>query len=228
VLRALAAGLLAAIVLIAAVAAATDAGLTYAIASGAFFLAGAWLVAGRIGPHHPFADVGPANHITLVRLCLLAAIAGLLGEPATATVAWLAIGGAIASAVLDGVDGALARRRHVASAFGARFDMETDAMLILVLSLLVWRHGKAGAWVLASGLMRYAFVAAGWLLPWMAAPLRSTRRGKTVAVLQFIGLSAALAPVFPASVSGVIAAVTLALLIWSFAIDVAFLWRLGR
>jgi hypothetical protein len=73
--------------------------------------------------------------------------------------------------------------------------------------------------------MRYVFVAAGWVLPWVAAPLRSTARGKTVAVLQVVGLTAALAPFVPAPVSGAIAAVTLALLVWSFAIDVALLWR---
>ena len=63
--------------------------------------------------------------------------------------------------LLDGVDGWLARRHRIASAFGARFDMEIDALLILALSVLAWRHEKAGAWVVASGLLRYAFVAAG-------------------------------------------------------------------
>ena len=49
------------------------------------------------------------------------------------------------------------RRRRLARAphrrsrarFGARFDMEIDALLILALSILAWRHGKAGAWVVA-------------------------------------------------------------------------------
>ena len=68
---------------------------------------------------------------------------------------------------LNGADGWVARRTRTASAFGARFDMETDALLILVLSALVWRMEKAGAWVIASGLMRYAFVAAAIAWPWM-------------------------------------------------------------
>ena len=51
---------------------------------------------------------------------------------------------------------------------GSRFDMETDAALILVLAIFVWRNGKAGPWVLLSGLLRYIFVAAGWMWPWMA------------------------------------------------------------
>jgi phosphatidylglycerophosphate synthase len=130
--------------------------------------------------------------------------------------------------VLDGLDGWLARRTGMASEFGARFDMETDAALILVLSILVWQHGKAGAWVLLSGLMRYAFVAAGWLLPWLARPLQSTRRGKTVAVGQLVGLSVALAPMVPAPLSDVAAALTLTALAWSFAIDIARLARQYR
>jgi phosphatidylglycerophosphate synthase len=225
VLLALAAGLLVTIAVLAATAGVSGAGASYWITAVALYLAGAALIAGRIGASHPFEEFGPANQVTLVRLTLLASVAGLIGEPPTSQAAWMAIAASIVSAALDGVDGALARRRRQVSPFGARFDMETDAMLILVLSLLVWRHDKAGAWVLWCGLMRYVFVAAGWVLPWVAAPLRSTARGKTVAVLQVVGLTAALAPVVPAPVSGAIAAVTLALLVWSFAIDVAFLWR---
>jgi phosphatidylglycerophosphate synthase len=127
--------------------------------------------------------------------------------------------------VLDGLDGSLARFTRMPSAYGARFDMETDAAFILVLSALVWRHEKAGAWVLWCGLMRYGFVAAGWMLPWLAAPLRATRRGRIVALGQLLGLGVALAPVVPWPASAAVAGVTLAVLAWSFAIDVAWLWR---
>ena len=44
---------------------------------------------------------------------------------------------AIAVTVLDGADGWLARRSGVSSAFGARFDGEVDAFLILALSVAV-------------------------------------------------------------------------------------------
>jgi phosphatidylglycerophosphate synthase len=131
-------------------------------------------------------------------------------------------------AVLDGLDGWLARRSGQASRFGARFDMETDAGLILVLSILVWQHEKAGAWVLLCGLMRYGFVAAGWRLSWLAQPLPSTRRGKTVAVGQLLGLSVALAPIVPAPLSAIAAALALTALAWSFAIDIKWLSRQYR
>jgi phosphatidylglycerophosphate synthase len=106
--------------------------------------------------------------------------------------------------------------------------MEADAALILILSVLVWQHGKAGIWVIACGLMRYAFVAAGWVLPWMAGPLRSTLRGKAVAVAQIIGLALALAPFIQPPLSDGIAAVTLAALVWSFAVDIVWLKRQAR
>jgi phosphatidylglycerophosphate synthase len=111
------------------------------------------------------------------------------------------------------------------SGFGARFDMETDALLILVLSVLTWQHAKAGPWVLLCGLMRYAFVAAGWVMPWLARPLRSTTRGKAAAVAQMLGLCVALAPVVPLPISAGVAAAALATLIWSFAIDVVWMRR---
>ena len=56
----------------------------------------------------------------------------------------------------------MARARGETSAFGARFDMETDAALLLALSLAVPALGVAGWWVLAIGGLRYAYVAAGW------------------------------------------------------------------
>ena len=39
--------------------------------------------------------------------------------------------------LLDAVDGQVARRTNTVSALGARFDMETDAFLVLVLSVYV-------------------------------------------------------------------------------------------
>jgi phosphatidylglycerophosphate synthase len=190
-----------------------------------FFAAAAIVVVGRAGAHHPFSRFGAANSVTLLRVACVAGVAGLIGEAPDDRIAWLAVGVVAVVTALDGVDGCLARRDGQASQFGARFDMETDAAFILVLAVLTWQHGKAGAWVLGCGLMRYLFVAAGWVLPWMAAPLRSTIRGKSVAMGQFVGLSVALSPVVKTPSSDVVAALTLAALVWSFAVDIAWLKR---
>jgi len=162
----------------------------------------------------------PANGVTAVRALLVLIMVMLVGRTATAAVATAALLLAIIAAVLDGVDGWLARRTGTASAFGARFDMETDALMILVLSVLVWRHGKAGVWVLAGGLMRYAFGAAAWLLPWMNRPLAPTWRAKAVKVAHDVGLCVAIAPIVPWPLSAVAVGATTLALTWSFAVDV--------
>ena len=175
--------------------------------------------------HHPHSRLGPANHVTMVRAMLVALMASLLGELEIFRVAAAATGAAIVLTVLDGVDGWLARRTRMTSEFGARFDMETDALLIMVMSALVWQHEKAGAWVLLGGGLRYAFGAAGWLSPWMARPLLPTRRGQTITVCHIVGLSTALAPFVPTPASEIAAATTLTALIWSFSVDVGRQWR---
>jgi phosphatidylglycerophosphate synthase len=227
VFRAVIVGVLVILAYAPVVAAQTMSGADYIRRSLVFFAAAAVLVVGRVGAHHPFPRFGAANFVTMLRLSLVAGVAGLIDEPPSQPIAWLAVGAVVLMAVLDGVDGWLARRSREISAFGARFDMEVDAALILILSVLVWLHGKAGAWVIVCGLMRYGFVAAGWVLPWMAGPLRSTIRGKSVAVGQSIGLGAALLPIVAVPLSVIVAGVTLAMLVWSFAVDIAWLKRQG-
>jgi phosphatidylglycerophosphate synthase len=133
---------------------------------------------------------------------------------------------ATGAAVLDGVDGWLARRTSLSSAFGARFDMETDALLIMVLAVLAWQFGKAGVWVLGSGLLRYLFLAAGRALPVLRHPLPPSRRRKVIAVVQIVALIVTVAPFVPVALSVLVAAVVLGLLTLSFLVDV--LWLLAR
>ena len=78
--------------------------------------------------------------------------------------------------ILDAVDGPVARRTGTVSARGARFDVEVDSVLVLVLSvyvavLLDW-------WVFVIGAMRYAFVAAGWEAPWLRSPVPTSYSAK--------------------------------------------------
>jgi phosphatidylglycerophosphate synthase len=202
-----------------------EAGAAYPLVAAAFFAVLFTAVVRVAGGHHSYARFGPANHVTTIRAMLAALAAGLVGHPAAAAALWSVIGLTALMAALDGLDGWLARSTRMVSAYGARFDMETDAAFILVLSALVWQHEKAGVWVLCCGLMRYAFVAAGRMLPWLAEPLRATRRGRIVAIGQLLGLGVALAPIVPWPASAAVAGVTLAVLAWSFAIDIAWLWR---
>ena len=175
--------------------------------------------------HHPFPRFGPANQVTMVRACLVAIVAGFIGEPSLPSAGWIVVWAAVVTTVLDGVDGWLARRTGMASAFGARFDMETDALLIQVLAILAWQYGKAGPWVLISGLLRYQFVAAGWVLPWMREPLFPSVRRKTICVVQIVGLILTILPPIVPPASEWLAAASLAALAYSFLVDTFWLWR---
>jgi phosphatidylglycerophosphate synthase len=227
--------LLAVAVLVAAVSGAVGAGgglgADYSAKAVLVYALGAWLVWRGLGAH-PHPRFGPANRITLARLASMALLAALVGEPlprpplATMPVAaWSLVVMATVTAVLDAADGALARRSGLASPFGARFDMETDAAFTLVLCALVLQAGQAGAWVLAAGLMRYAFVAAARLWPWLAGPLPPSKRRQTVCVVQITTLIVCLGPIVPAWLAATLAALSLALLTLSFAIDVRTLAR---
>lgn len=189
----------------------------------AVFTAGGALMLLALPGSHRFVRVGAANQVTLIRGALVALLAGLFGEhgtPAIATAAVLVASGAM---VLDGVDGRVARRSGMASTFGARFDMETDAVFVAVLAVLAWQFGKAGAWVLLSGLMRYLFAALVAIVPRLQRPVPSTFRAKSIAVVQMTALIVALAPLCRPAVSAWIAASGLFALVLSFSLDVAWL-----
>ena len=222
-LAAAAAGLAAAELTAALATRALQLSSGFVFTAGAIFLASMLVATARLAGHHPHPRFGAANTVTSVRVALVALLAAALGEGATASLAWAATAVAILTSALDGLDGWLARRSTLASAFGARFDMETDALLIMVLSALAWRWERAGVWVLACGLMRYVFVAAAWVWPWLARPLPPSLRRKAVCVVQIVGLAIIVAPVVMPPLSAWLAAGTLIVLAWSFAVDVAWL-----
>jgi phosphatidylglycerophosphate synthase len=168
--------------------------------------------------------LGPADWVTLARATLAAVVAALVadsfGEPAP--VALLVSLAAVALA-LDAVDGWVARRTWTTATLGARFDGEVDAFLILVLSVYVAR--SAGAWVLAIGLARYAFLAAEWSLPWMRAQLPPRFWRKTVTAAEGVLLTIAASNVLPRTATQAVLVVALALLAESFGRDVWWLWN---
>ena len=195
------------------------------VKSAVVFAAIVLIVARYRREHHPFPAFGPANQVTTIRALFVSLAAGFVGEPHVPQNATAAVAVSTAATLLDFFDGWFARRTHMASAFGARFDMETDALLIQVLAILAWRYSKAGAWVLMSGLMRYIFAGAGHLWTWLRRPLFDSFRRKAICVVQIGGLLIALAPFVAPPVSGVVAACSLATLTYSFLADTVWLWR---
>ncbi|MBT5812322.1 MAG: CDP-alcohol phosphatidyltransferase family protein [Rhodospirillaceae bacterium] len=195
-------------------------------AAGAYFAA--VIVALTFGARdNVLRRFGHANRITWLRTTITAMLAGFAIDASTAGAAiwWSVIGAACVALALDGLDGFVARRRGECTAFGARFDMETDAALILVLSVLVWQSGKTGSWVLIIGMMRYVFIAVGHVYPILTSTLPPSMRRKLVCVGQVAGLVLCLLPVIPTQTASFVAALALAALTLSFAKDVMTLMR---
>jgi phosphatidylglycerophosphate synthase len=172
--------------------------------------------------------LGPADRVTLVRATFVAAVCTIVVNDLFrgSAHAGVLVPLTCVALVLDGVDGWVARRTGTASEFGARFDMEVDAFLLLVLSAYVAR--TAGLWVLSIGAMRYAFVAAGWLWPFLQRRLPPRYWRKVVAVAQALALVVAVSALLPPALSQALVAGALALLVESFGRDVFWLWRRRR
>lgn len=205
--------------------------LTLVAAVLAIYAVAAFLILRGLPHRLPGTGLGPANRVTLGRLVLALPIGGAAIVPVLPTSAglWWITSLALTVLALDGVDGWLARRTRTESRFGARFDMETDAALLMALSVIAWRAGPAGIWVLGIGLLRYLFVLAGAVEPRLQGDLTEDHlRRKTVCVLQTVALLVAVAPLGMPALQVSVAALALALLTWSFAIDVRWLLRQGE
>jgi len=143
---------------------------------------------------------------------------GALFEPAAVSgwaVFWIA-GTAFA---LDGVDGYLARHSGLASRFGARFDMETDAALGAILATWLLLSGAVGPAILILGYLRYAFVLAGWILPALRAPLPEALRRKAICVMQIGALIFITVPGNPCALDTPVTLIASGLLLYSFGVD---------
>lgn len=182
--------------------------------------------------------VNSADRVTFARAGLTCAVAGCFGAlfldgaltaptpPGSLPVSTLpgplvaAVAGV--SLALDALDGYVARRRG-STARGARFDMESDALLIALLALAV--APTVGWWVLSIGAARYVFARAGLALPWLTAPLPPSTARKTVAAVQGVALAVTASGLLPVPAAQVVCAAASAALAWSFGRDTRWLWR---
>ena len=180
---------------------------------------------------YPHRSLGACNAVTLLRLALTVVLAGAILAPGWAadrSNALFAV--AVVALSLDGVDGWLARRARLCSAYGARFDMETDAALGAVLALIAIRAGVGGPFALPAllvlGFARYTFVLAARIVPRLRADLPERRSRKVVCVIQIGTLAALLPPLVAGPPAAGLALAAAGLLAWSFGRDI--LWLLRR
>ncbi|MGO1385572.1 MAG: CDP-alcohol phosphatidyltransferase family protein [Arachnia sp.] len=167
-----------------------------------------------------------ADRVTLLRgvltgACATVVVLSVAGELNPRS--WPLFVLALPAVVLDAVDGWVARRSNNASADGGRLDMETDAILLLVLCVPL--AISVGPWTLAIGAMRYAFVAGSWLRPAWRQGLAFSQFRRVVAGTQGVVLAAAVLPIMPVPAAAVATATALVLLIISFGKDIRTLER---
>jgi phosphatidylglycerophosphate synthase len=168
----------------------------------------------------------PADWVTLTRALLIAGVAGLVADSFSRPLAVTALVTLSSIALaLDAVDGQVARRTGTATPLGARLDGEVDAFLILLLSIAVSRD--YGSWVLVIGAARYALLLAGWVMPWLAAPLPPRYWGKVAAAVQGIVLTVVASGVVDRLTGMIAVAAALLLLAESFGRNVIWLYRTG-
>jgi phosphatidylglycerophosphate synthase len=171
--------------------------------------------------------MGPADLVTLARAVLVGGVAALVVDSFVGSVRVGALTALVVVALaLDAVDGRVARNTGTVSAVGARFDMEVDSILVLLLSVYVAR--SLGPWVLAIGSAHYVLVVARRALPWLRAQVPPRHWCKVVAAVQGIVLTTAAAGVLPRVVAVLALAVVAGLLAESFGREVWWLWRSNR
>lgn len=173
----------------------------------------------RANERELLSGLGAPTRITMFRGLLVALTAGFLPTPEVAAPAYSC------AALLDGIDGRIARWAKRETLLGSRVDLEIDAMGILVASLSGIALEKLPPWYLAIGLARYFFVVGIEIRKRTSQPVHdldpsSVRRFLAGAQMGF--LAVALWPQVPVEVSRAAAypfgALTLAMFLrdWRF------------
>jgi phosphatidylglycerophosphate synthase len=198
-----------------------------ALVAGACVAVVTWLLVERGMRRQGLTRLGAANAVTLVRAALAAGVTALVVQSWSGPVPRsLVVVIAATALVTDLVDGRLARLNGNATPFGAAFDMEVDAFLILVLSL--YAVPLIGPVALLIGLARYLLGVAGAIWPWLTVSTPPRTWAKVVAAVQGIVLTVVAADVLSRDVARLAVLAALALLVESFAHQVVVLWRLRR
>jgi CDP-diacylglycerol--glycerol-3-phosphate 3-phosphatidyltransferase len=145
---------------------------------------------------------GGATTLTLFRGLLISVVGGFVLLPPRPLYLWIAGPVYAIAAILDGCDGALARRTGRATRLGAALDVTTDAVGLLVAPLVAVRGDRLPPWYLLLALAYPLFRAGLWLrarlgLATHPERLRPDPRARFFAGVQMACVATALHPVLP-------------------------------
>jgi CDP-diacylglycerol--glycerol-3-phosphate 3-phosphatidyltransferase len=144
-----------------------------------------------------------ATWVTIARGLLISIVAGFaLGLPPVGRARWLPGTIYAVAALADRLDGALARRAGRVTALGAKLDVTTDAVGLLVAPLVGVRWGRLPPWYLALAFAYPLFRVALRLrrargLPLFPERLRLDPRARFFAGVQMTVVAVALLPLLP-------------------------------
>ena len=164
---------------------------------------------------------GPADVITGIRLGMAIGIgsAVLFADPDAALLTAVLV----AALATDAFDGWLARGSGTTSDFGARFDLETDAVLLAAAALSAMPF--AGPAVLIAPLLRPAWILGGRYLTWLEQPLPPSLRRQTLCAVPIFLLLFVPWPLGDTGLAKPTAMVATLLMVASFMIDFAYQWQ---
>jgi phosphatidylglycerophosphate synthase len=214
------------------VAAATIAlGAWSAIALSALFVIGKRFHPDGAGPALP-------NSLTSMRIAAAVAVLGLLASTILARpqmaalmadqLGWWMTGGLLLIETTDLLDGYLARRTR-SGRFGCTWDMESDAIFAIALSLSLRHLRGVGVFVLAIGLMRYLYVIfARFDGDPKVSPKAYKLFAKTTTAVLVTALIVTHAPIFTSAARSAILLAVLALQVTSFSWDFVLQRRAAR
>ena len=179
------------------------------------------VVVGERGRH----PVTLATWVTVTRGAAVAVFAGFVvaGSPAeTGIVSWVPAALFALAAALDAVDGALARATDSVTDIGARLDIEIDALVVLVGTVVAVVDGTLPPVFLAVGAARYLFVVGRWWRTRRGRPvsdLPPNRFRRLLGALAMLAIWLALVPVLENTVTRAFAVVVLVPFLANFCWD---------
>jgi CDP-diacylglycerol--glycerol-3-phosphate 3-phosphatidyltransferase len=156
---------------------------------------------------------GLANTVTLLRGALYAVVAGFVVVPADTDLVWIPALCYGTGAVLDKLDGTVARTVGQQTALGSRLDTAFDTFGFVAAPLVAVLWGLLPVWYLAISAARYVFLAGiGWRrvrgLPIYDRP--DSDLGKYLAGVQMAFITIALVPPAPTDTVWTVAPIVLA------------------
>ena len=176
-----------------------------------------WFLRRVLHQNHPadreelFADLGPANVLTIYRGLAYAWMAGFLLLPRPGGLLdWLPALLYIGASVADVFDGYLARRSNRVTRLGETLDMEFDGFGVLLASALAVQYGQLPLVFLLVAFARPLFV---WGMLWRTRqglpnhPMTDSDQRRIIAGLLMIFLSTVLWPIFEPPVTYAVGAV---------------------